>query len=77
MIHWLTTAPNPRVRPYGPDQGQRGWQLHAIEAEKDATMSGVKYKRSLCGLLPRHGWGLDLIIEDECERCVRALEKQK
>ena len=69
MIHWLTTSPNPRVPATGPDAGQRGWKLHAVEAPPGATFKDVRFRASLCGLRPRHGWGLDAFIEDRCERC--------
>jgi hypothetical protein len=73
VIHWVTTNPNPRVRATGYDAGQRGWRLHALEAEEKATFSGVGKQRSLCGLRPRHGWSLDLFIEEKCARCAKKL----
>ncbi len=60
MIHWVTTAPNPRSPATGHDAGQRGWRLHAIEAPADAKFSVVKRKTALCGLTPRHGWDIDM-----------------
>lgn len=79
-IEWLTTAPNPRVPAYGFDAGQRGWKLHAVEMGNDTisykvTFADVKWTRALCGLLPSHGWGLDLFIEDKCERCAKAASR--
>lgn len=71
-IQWLTTAPNPRVRGYGADDGQRGWKLHAVIADDKTVLADVKYEHALCGLVPSHGWGLDLFIEDKCKRCVEA-----
>lgn len=69
MIHWLTTAPNPKSSPRGFNAGQRGWKLHAVEAPVDAKFSEIKRSAALCGLKPSHGWGLDLVIEDKCLRC--------
>ena len=71
MLHWLTTAPNPRYinKTHGADQGQRGWSLHAVEAPADATVAHVNGLRALCGLRAAHGWGLDLFIERRCTRC--------
>lgn len=71
MIHWLTTAPNPRSPATGYDAGQRGWRLHAVEAPEKASFADTRAVRALCGLLPRHGWGLDLFIGDDarCQRC--------
>lgn len=68
-IQWLTTAPNPRVRGYGADDGQRGWKLHAVIADDSQLFADIRNSRALCGLLPSHGWGLDLFIEDKCARC--------
>lgn len=75
MIHWLTTAPNPRSPATGFDAGQRGWRLHAVEAPAGATFSGVKFHAALCGLRPRHGWGLDTFIDDKCARCLTRLSR--
>lgn len=74
-MHWLTTAPNPRVAATGPDAGQRGWRLHAVYASEDAKFSEVQGRPSLCGIYPTHGWSLDLFIEDKCKRCVATLRK--
>ena len=68
-LHWLTTQPNPRSAATGHDAGQRGWRLHAIVT--DSTTLSLKGSVALCGLRPRHGWGLDLFIEMRCKRCER------
>jgi hypothetical protein len=74
-IEWLTTAPNPRTPATGPDAGQRGWKLHAVETESDSFKAlRLEWARSLCGLRPAHGWDLDLFIEDKCKRCVAVLK---
>lgn len=72
-MFWLTTAPNPRSRSTGFNAGQRGWKLHAVpDATADAKLplTGV---RSACGIRPRHGWDLDMYIEDRCTRCQAAV----
>ena len=74
-IEWLTTAANPRSPATGYDAGQRGWVQHAIYAFASDSVEQHKRTRALCGLLPRHGWGLDLYIEKHCSRCERALAR--
>lgn len=69
---WLTTAPNPHSRHTGYDAGQRGWRLHCVETIGD-SFAKSRNQRAACGLLPAHGWHLDLFIEDRCERCERKL----
>ncbi len=50
-----------------------GWKLHAVQATDSESLEEVKDRRAICGLLPRHGWSLDLFIEDKCSRCSNAL----
>lgn len=74
MIHWLTTAPNPISPSTGYDAGQKGWRLHAVNTEA-TKFSELRYgKRALCGVLPAHGWSMDMFIEDKCKRCVEKLK---
>lgn len=73
--HWVTTSPNPRRPATGHDAGQRGWKLHAVRAHEDARFSDIRARPAACGLVPRHGWGMDAFIEDRCERCVAAILK--
>lgn len=78
-MQWLTTSPNPRSRRSSithPDAGQRGWRVHAVEARPDETFEAVKGRPALCGLRPRHGWGMDAFIVDKCERCAKAVRTQ-
>lgn len=75
-IHWLTTAPNPASRATGYDAGRRGWKLHAIEADKSTKLVDIKDRRSLCGIRPAHGWGVDLFIEHVCDRCHAQMVKR-
>lgn len=76
-FRWLTTNPNPRTPATGVDAGQRGWRLHAIEASAETTLFEARGLRAACGLRPRHGWGLDMFINDHCKRCERALAKDR
>lgn len=69
-IQFVTTEANPRNRATGFDAGQTGWKLHAVYALPLDSFASLKGKTSLCGLTPRHGWGMDLFIEDPCLRCV-------
>ena len=78
-VHWLTTAPNPRAPAAGYDAGQRGWRLHAVVADDSQAFKelgrGANVAPSACGLRPRHGWSLDLFIEDKCARCLRKVKE--
>ncbi len=69
-FQWLTTEQNPNVKQYGVDQGQRGWRTHAVEATATQTLESVRYVKAACGLLPRHGWGMDLFVDRPCARCL-------
>ena len=62
---WLTTCLNPRT----PLSEPRGWRTHAVLVPAGAKFDEIKKLRSLCGLRPRHGWGMDLFIEEPCARC--------
>lgn len=67
---WVTTVPNPRAPATGFDAGQRGWKLHLADlAQPGAAAHGKNRARSLCGIMPRHGWGLDLFVAEPCARC--------
>jgi hypothetical protein len=74
---WLTTAPNPRRPQLGPDAGQRGWSLHAVEGATEERLRDLRFRPAACGLRPAHGWGVDHYIEDKCRRCLRALEREE
>lgn len=69
---WLTTAQNPRAPQYGADQGQRGWRIHAVKATKSETLSACAARSAACGLLPAHGWDMDLFVDRPCARCLVA-----
>lgn len=79
-IEWLATAPNPRFRGYGADDGQRGWKLHAIPMgagtiSYKVTVADVRQTTALCGLRASHGWSVDPFIEDKCARCTKAVKR--
>lgn len=76
-FQWMVTAPNPRHPGTGVDAGQRGWRLHAITLKRGEAYEDWKRRPALCGTWPRHGWGGDLFIEDECERCQKAMTKRE
>jgi hypothetical protein len=78
-LEWCTTMPNPTVICWTPDAGQRGWKLHLVTPGRVRvqrlrgypTLTHLDVSQALCGLRPAHGWGLDMFIEDECNRCVQ------
>lgn len=73
MLHWVMTAPDPRITEYGYGNAQRGWRFHAVEAPEGATFESIRCTRSLCGRLGKWGWGMDLYADetDHCEDCHR------
>jgi hypothetical protein len=73
---WLTTSSSPRRPATGHDAGQRGWRLHAVRANAEDTFSQVRGRRAACGLLARHGWGLDQFIDEKCSKCVAAIQRE-
>ena len=70
---WLTTAPNPHSSATGFDAGQTGWRTHAVLVSLKGTRNLYRRARAACGLLPAHGWAMDLFIERKCASCLRAL----
>ncbi len=70
IFQWVTTNPNPRSPATGHDAGQRGWKLHAVEAEESDTSAAIKYRKAACGMRAKYGWRLDMFIEDKCVKCV-------
>lgn len=75
LVTWLTTNDKNGGGPW-----QSGWKEHAIpledgENEKHTSPSALGKRRALCGLRPRHGWGVDLFIDEKCSRCVARLAK--
>ena len=75
---WLTTESNPRRhRTFFGDDGITGWKLHFIPEQQDYPETEYRSHRALCGLRAKYGWGIDLFIEDQCERCARAKTLRK
>lgn len=74
-IQWLTTEPNSRSPATGHDAGQRSWRLHAVIADGRTQFASIRGRAALCGLVPRHGWGLDLFVSDRCARCCAKLNE--
>ena len=75
MWQWVTTAPNPRSLATGLDDGQRGWRLHAVRATDDPNFSQLCEQSALCGLIPRHGWDLNMFVTDRCKRCAAKMRR--
>lgn len=71
---WMTTQPSGRAHTCREDAGVTGWKLHAIipGQRQYQLMNGpvIDVSPALCGLRPRHGWGLDLFINAPCQRCL-------
>lgn len=76
-IGWFTTEPHPfkKAHTHGADDGQIGWRLHAVPVNEVGQPEDKA--APLCGQRPRHGWGMDLFIDDECARCTRAMGKRE
>lgn len=66
---WLTTAPSGRSHTHGADAGQTGWRLHLVAVGGMSTLADLERRPALCGRRPGLGWGLDMFIDQECERC--------
>ena len=63
--NWLTTAPNPkRHRTFYGDDGVTGWKLHFVPPDSAIA---------ICGLRPKHGWGIDSFIDEKCIKCLNAI----
>lgn len=80
LFGWFTTAPHPwkKAHRHSADQGQVGWKLHAVPLAHDREDYEEGFRPiALCGCWPRHGWGMDLFIEDECRRCTSIMERRE
>lgn len=78
---WLSTFPSGKAHTHGADDGQTGWRLHAVPdapayGELHDDNPGWKWRSAVCGTKPGSGWGHDLFIEDECQRCLKWLAKR-
>lgn len=82
-----TTAPHPykSAKRCSADQNQVGWRLHIVDLSQGPKYTGrvgahqvvVNRSPALCGLRPRHGWGLDMFIDAMCTRCEAKAAKLK
>ena len=69
-LHWLTTGATAKRNLKAPT----GWKLHLVDVPEE-KLEGVYREKALCGLTAKHGWGLDLFINEPCFRCKKAAEK--
>lgn len=76
-IGWFTTSPHPwkKAHTHGADDGQVGWKLHAVPVDEKGQPQ--KRGKALCGIWPKHGWGMDAFIDAECTRCAAAITKRE
>lgn len=75
---WLTTNPHPTSPAHTAvvDCGQVGWRLHYVRlgvwTQKHPTSKNeIDVSPALCGITPKHGWGLDMFVDLYCESCKR------
>lgn len=87
-LQWQTTNPNP-INPahtHKMDAGQVGWRLHLVDVGQtivpsiqspimNRNHSEIDKSKAVCGLVPKHGWGLDFFIDTLCSRCVARAKK--
>jgi len=82
-LHFMTTVSSGKSKTHGADDGVTGWKLHLVDLAGAVNATArTKYGpvvtphvRAFCGLYPKLGWGIDLFIEDKCERCIKKAEK--
>ena len=73
---WLSTNDKNGGGPW-----QSSWRHHAVPLEENeneniTTFAQLGKRRALCGLRPRHGWGMDLFLDTNCKRCEAKLAKE-
>lgn len=81
---WKTTVSSGRSKTNGADDGNTGWRLHLVDVtnlvgvdtynRKHGSFTAQKGK-SICGISPRYGWGIDLFVDEPCSRCLAIAEK--
>jgi hypothetical protein len=72
---WLVTS-SPKLAHSGSPNAVSGWKLHAVAGDDTTTLSSLRSTAAACGLVPRHGWSMDLFIDGSeaghyCKRCKR------
>lgn len=78
LVQWLNAETNPRIRATGFNAGRSAWKFHAVLSDPRQKFEEIKGVHALCGLKPRHGWGMDLFmdIDDEVAgRCLKCYYK--
>lgn len=84
-FQWLNTQVDPRKPATGFDAGRTSWKFHAVMADPKESFQQLeeRYAMSICGILPAHGWTLDLFMDEDdavagkCLSCLKKLEKWK
>ena len=77
MLVWLTTAGNPKAFNMSANAGVTGWRLHLVESDTAMGARNKSMRSALCGLRPKHGWGLDFFISEPCNNCLTRAKKQE
>ncbi len=74
---WFTTQCNPNTVDQSADAGVRGWKFHAVNVPGGPAdkFTEIVDNQSACGLLPNHGWTIDMFIIDRCTRCEGVIAK--
>lgn len=68
----LVTEPSGRAHTHGADDGRVSWRLHIVPV---TNTPADRFAVALCGLQPRHGWGVDLFVDTPCQRCDARAQK--
>lgn len=76
-IYWLPVAPHP-LASEGVTVGRGPTLLHAVLASKRKGVGLYVHRgpRSVCGVLPRHGWAAAFFLEVKCRRCEAAVVRE-
>ena len=68
-LTWLSTNDKNGGGPWQTGSKEHAVPLEQGENESSTTAISLGRRRALCGLRPRHGWGVDLFIDEKCKRC--------
>lgn len=74
---WVVTGTNPASPATGYDAGRRGWKQHAVRAGNEERVADIAARAAACGLVPKHGWDLDLFSHsfDKCRFCLKEVSR--